>query len=66
VPDKYKFNKINIGQLAKKRKKKELLKIINEIDDPYYIEALIVQLEAKREQLLPEFQSYMPNRIRGH
>lgn len=31
--------------------------MIKHIDDPYFIEALIIQLEARKEQLNPNFKS---------
>jgi len=59
MPDKY---KLNMSHLAEKSKKKELFKVINEINDSHYIEALIVQLEARKEQLEPDFKSYTPEK----
>jgi len=61
MPDKYKFN---MSLLAKKCQKKQFLKVINQMDDPAYCEALIVQLEARTEQLQPDFESY-PSRKKG-
>ena len=66
LPQRLKY-KLNISDLSQRRKKKELFKIINQIDDPHYIEALIIQLEARKEQLEPDFMSYTPkkNKYRG-
>lgn len=40
--------------------KKQWLKMVERIDDPFFCEALIVQLEARREQLQPDFKSHSP------
>ena len=53
--------KINISDLTKPHRKKEMMKAIEEITNPYYIQALIVLLEARLEQLNQDFESYTPN-----
>jgi len=53
---------VSIRDLAQPSKKKQLMKVLSEINDPYYIDALIVQLEARSEQLDPDYQSYTPKR----
>ena len=40
--------------------KKEWLKFIRKIDDPYLCEALITELEAQKAKLKPEFKSRTP------
>lgn len=40
--------------------KKEWLKFIREIDDPYLCEALIIELEAQKAKLNADFKSKTP------
>ena len=42
--------------------KKDWLKFIDHIDDPYLCEALIVQLEARKDQLGSDFRLESPKR----
>lgn len=53
---------ITIKDLAKPNRKKELMKVLSEINDPHYAVALIVHLEAVLAQLEPDFESYTPKR----
>ena len=59
--------KLNLNDLSQQRIKKQLLKAISLIDDPSFCEAMIIQLEARKEQLNPDFESYTPkkNKHRG-
>ena len=46
--------------IIQKLTKKDWLKMIKRIKDPFFCEALITQLEARRRQLKPSFKSEAP------
>lgn len=48
------------AKIAESLTKKDWLKMIKKIRDPFYCEALITQLEARRRQLKPKFKSESP------
>ena len=52
--------KKSLTDIAKSLTKKDWLKMINEIDDAYLCEALIIQLEARKAQLKADFKSKTP------
>ncbi len=50
----------SISETAKQLTLKEWIKLIREIDDPFFIEAIIVEAEAQRHKLQPKFKSESP------
>ena len=54
--------KLNLTDLSEEYIHKILLKSVKYITSPSFCEAMIVQLEAKKEQLNPDFESYTPKR----
>ena len=57
--------KLNLEDLNEEYIHKILLKSVKYITNPSFCEAMIIQLEARKEQLNPDFESYTPKRDRG-
>lgn len=51
---------IIINQLASSDGKQMLLKVASKIENPYFIESLITQLEARKHKLGAKFKSHTP------
>lgn len=52
-----------LKKLSKKHALKTIYKYTETVDNPYFLEALIVQLQARQRQLNPDFHATTPWQI---